>query len=294
MGFDWGGVAAGVIGGPIGYGAYRAMKGAGSTDVSQIPLMDPAQAAARSEMLDFSRTGKLGNYTAGTPYEGSFGDFGISALEQGGLNRISANATAGPGDQFSMGSDVLRELLTTDKYNPLNNEGVYAGLSGKIDRTTREASDALKRNAGFGGSLYSTSTIRGLGDVASRGAETKAATLASLYDNYVGRKIGGINTAFGAQAQLDQKGQTQLNNEFTYGSIPRQLKTAEDQAKYAEFQRQRQEKQAQVTASSNLAGSNVPFGVPSVSVPNANPWMDVMSLLAQFGGKAAGAYAGAA
>lgn len=286
----WGGVAIGV--GTLGSAALGYFGNKGSSDASQVPLETAEQGEARRGLLEFGKTGSYGNYTAGTPYSGSLGDFGLSALERGGLDRITANASAGPGEQFTMGSDVLRDLLTTDKYNPLNNEGVYAGLSGKIDRTTRDASDALKRNAGFGGSLYSSSTIRSLGDVASRGAETKAATLASLYDNYVGRKLGGVNTAFGAQEQLDQKGQQQLSNEFTFGALPRNLKTAEDQANYAEFQRQRQEKQGQISAVSSVAGSNTNFGVPNVSIPKDDPWTDVLGLLAQFGGQYLGSKQG--
>jgi hypothetical protein len=292
MGFDWGGLGAGISGGPLGYGIYKAATSGGSTDVSQIPLMDPAQAEARSGLLSFAKSGSYGGYTAGTPYTGSLGDFGVSALEQGGLNRIGANANAGPGENYTMGADVLKELLTTDKYNPLNNEGVYSGLSGTIDRATREASDALKRNAGYGGSLYSTSTIRNLGQVAARGAETKANTLANMYQQYVGQKLGGVNTALSYDQQQQASKQQQLQNEMTYGGLPRTLNTAKDQADYAEFQRQQQEKQGQVTALTNLAGSNVPFGVPNVSIPNANPWLDVMNLLAGFGGKVVGGYAG--
>lgn len=288
MGFGLGDIGSFALGGPVGYAAYKAFSGNGSTGVSQIPLMDPAQAEARRNLLEFSKTGKLGDYTAGTPYAGSLGDFGISALEQGGLNRIGANAIGGPGQMFDLGASTLQDLLGSDKYNPLNQSGMIQGLTGAIDYNTKKAVDAAKRDAGYTGSLYSTNAVRNLGNVEAQGANQKAVTLAGLYQNYLGQKLGAIPQAFGAQAQLDQKGQTQFQNEFTYGAVPRNLKTAEDQARYAEFQRQQQEKQGQVTAATNLAGSNVPFGVPNVSIPNANPWMDVLSLLAQFGGKAAG------
>lgn len=286
MGFGFGDIASFAAGGPIGYGIYKAATGGGSSDVTQVPLETPEQAAARKGLLDFATTGTYGNYTAGLPYNGSLGDFGMTALEQAGQNQVAGRL--GESQSLSSGSNqVLNDLLSTDKYNPLNNEGVYAGLSGKIDRTTREASDALKRNSGFAGSLYSTSTIRGLGEVASRGAENKAATLASLYDNYIGRKVAAAPVA-------DSIARGDVADAYSYGALPRNLNTAKDQAAYAEFQRQQQGKQGQLTALSSVAGKDANFGVPTVSVPNANPWMDVMSLLAQFGGKAAGAYAGKA
>lgn len=280
MGFGLPDVASFAAGGPLGYGLYKAASGGGNTDVAQVPLETPEQKAAREGLLSFASTGTFGNYTAGTPYTGSLGDFGMTAVEkaaQGALNTRTA------GQDY--GSLALKDLITTDKYNPLNQEGLYQSLGGTIDRTTRDASDAFKRSAAFGGNLYSTDTVRNLGQIQERGAESKAATLASLYDNYIGRKTGAIPQAIAAQDSA-------IGQAYQYGGLPRTLETAKDQAAYTEFQRQRQEQQQQVTALSSVAGTPSNFGVPSVSVPNANPWLDVMNLLASFGGKAAGAYAG--
>lgn len=288
MGFGLGDIASFAAGGPVGYGIYKAATGGGSTSVDQVPLMDPAQAIARNDVSAFSKTGTLGNYQAGKAYTGSLGDFGLTTLEQAGLNRIDANGKSGPGALFDTGSQALTDLLTTDKYNTLNQNGMIQGLTGAIDYNTNLATDAARRKAGYTGSLYSTDAVKQLGNVEAQGANTKATTLAGLYQNYISSKLGAIPQAFSAQGQLDQKNQQQLTNEMSYGGLPRNLNNASDQAAYAEFQRQQAEKQQQVTAATNLAGSNVPYGVPSVSVPNANPWLDVMNLLAQFGGKAAG------
>jgi len=273
MGFDWGGAASFVAGGPIGYGAYRAIKGTGSSTVDQVPLETPEQAAARKGLLNFAQTGTYGNYTAGTPYEGSLGDFGISALEQSGLDFL--------GGRTGSGDATLNDLLTTDKYDPLKQGGVYDQLRGRIQRGTREATDAYKRSSAFSGNLYSTDANRGLADVQARGAENEAVTMASLFDNYVGRKLSAAPVQEGII-----RGRTQ--DAFTYGGLPRSLNNQEAQAQYAEFQRQRGEKQGQIGALSSVAGQNANFGVPSVSIPNDNPWMSVMNLLAQFGGKAVG------
>lgn len=288
MGFGLGDLASIGAGGGLGWLAYKAINGAGNTDVAQIPLMDQAQTDARGSLSEFIKTGKLGGYEAGKAYTGSLGDFALSELEKQGLARVNANATAGNGVLFDSGSQVLQDLLNTDKYNPLNQTGMISGLTDAIDYNTREAATAAKRNSAYAGNLYSTDAVRQLGNVEAQGANTKATTLASLYQNYINTKLGAAPQAIAAQAQQNAEGRQRTADLFTAGALPRSLNNAKDQAAYAEFQRQQAEKQGQVTAATNLAGSNVPYGVPNVSIPNANPWMDVLSLLAQFGGKVAG------
>lgn len=278
----WAAVAVG--GATLGSAAISTFGGKKSSNVTQVPLETPEQRDARQQLISFANNGTLGKYTAGTPYTGSLGDFGMSALENAAQGKVADRLNMGPDANFTMGSQTLSDLLTTDKYNPLNQEGVYSGLSGTIDRTTREASDAFKRSASFGGKLYSTDTVRNLGQIQARGAENKAATLASLYDNYVGRKVGAIPQAFNASAQAEDIARGRTADAFTYGGLQRNLNTAADQAKYAEFQRQRQEQQGQVAALSSVAGSNTNFGVPSVNVPQNDPWSQIAGLLAQFGG----------
>lgn len=278
-----------VVGGPIGLLASKAFGGSGSSNVTQVPLEDPTQAAARNNLLKFSQTGTMGNYTAGTPYTGSLGDFGVTSLENAGLGQIGSRLTAGPSALNTAGTSSLLDLLNTDKFNPLNQTGMVSGLTGAIDYNTKLATDAAKRDAGYTGNLYSTDAVRNLGNVEAQGANTKATTLANLYSQYMSQKLGAIPQAFAADQQNQTNQRANVDQAMTYGGLTRNLNTAEDQANYSEFQRQQQEKQGQVTAATNLAGSNVPYGVPSVSVPNNNPWTQVLSLLAQFGGKAAGA-----
>lgn len=267
---SWVAVAIGgsaVVGGAASY--FGSKKG---SSVKQEPLETPEQREARRGLTDFARTGTYGGYTAGTPYTGALGDFAMTSLETAGQGALGQRLNGS-----DMGSQTLKDLLMTDKYNPLNQEGVYSGLSGVIDRTTREASDSFKRSASFGGRLYSTDTMRNLGQIQARGAETKAATLASLYDNYIGRKTGAIPQAIAANDSA-------IADAYQYGGLPRTLSTAKDQAEYSEFQRQRQEQQGQIAALSSAAGSSSNFGVPSVTVPKADPWANIAGLLAQFGG----------
>src|SRR5437867_3230249 len=102
MGFGWQDALATAAGGPLGYGIYQAVKGNGSTTVDQVPLETPEEHQARQGLLGFANTGKFGNYSAGDPYAGSFGDFGMSALEnsaQGQVTNRLGSKDFGIGDQ---------------------------------------------------------------------------------------------------------------------------------------------------------------------------------------------------
>ncbi len=287
-------VAVAVGGGTaLGTGLASAFGGGGDSDVRQIPLETPEQTEARKGLLDFAKTGVYGNYTAGSPYTGSLGDFALSSLEQRGLNLADQRlGTAGTGGNLALSDSVISDLLGTDKYNPLAPGGAYDALAGGIDRATAQATAGAKRAAAFGGSLYSTDTIRNLGDVAAQGANTKATTMANLYQNYINSKLGATTTAYNNAATGDALQRGALSDAFTYGAVPRTLNTAADQAAYNEFQRQQQQKQGQISALTSAANNNVQYGVPDVSVPQQNPWMNVMSLLAQFGGNYLGGQAG--
>lgn len=280
---SWGLVAVGV--GTAGAAAINTFGGKKSSSVSQSPLETPEQAEARRKLLAFSETGKLGDYQAGKAYTGSLGDFGISALETSGLNQIGKNLNSGPGALATLGTGALTDLLGTDKYNPLNQTGMIKGLTDNIDYNTKQATDAAKRSAGYAGNLYSTDAVRNLGNVQAQGNNAKSTTLANLYSQYVQQKFSAIPQAFDAQTSMNAKSQQDLQNAFSYGGLPRSLNTARDQAQYAEFQRQQQEKQGQVGALTSVSGTPSNFGVPSVSIPQANPWADVVGLLAQFGGQ---------
>lgn len=275
-----------VAAGTAAYGAYTA---GGDEKVGQVPLETPEQRDARLGLTDFARTGTYGNYTAGTPYTGSLGNFAMTALESGAQNKLLSRLNSpGMDPNMQLSDQVLQDLLGSDKYNPLKPGGVYDSVTGGIDRATAEAQRGLKRASAFGGSLFSTDTIRGLGDIQGKAVDTKANTMANLFQNYIGQKLGAVPLGYQAALQKDTTARQNITDAYTYGGLPRTLSNAADQAKYTEFQRQRAEQQQQIQALTAAAGSSSNFGVPEVSIPKNDPWMDIASLLAQFGGSYAG------
>lgn len=243
--------AAGILGGLLG-------------KKQKAPELPWQQKAAMEGLLNFSSTGRLGDYQAGEAYTGSLGDFALSGLEQSGLDLL----------QGRLGSQdaTMYDLLNTDKYDPLKTGGVYDQLRGRIQRGTREATDEYKRSSAYMGNLYSTDAQRGLADIQARGAETEAVTMANLYDNYVQRRLN-------AAPVMEEMTRGRISDAFAYGQVPRNLKTAEAQSKYGEFQRQRQEKAGRVDALKAVMGGPI-----MQQQPASNPWTSVLNALGQFGG----------
>jgi len=237
-----------------------------------------AYSGARERLFNFGDTGKLGDYTAGERYTGSFGDFNLSDAEKK-ANQLLLQRLGGEGDT-GLGMTALRELISTDKYNPLAAGGAYDPLRTQIDRATREASDAQKRSSAFSKNLYSTDTIQRLGDVEARGQETKASTLANLYDTYIGRKLSAI--------PLEENiSRGRLADAYSYGGLERGLNTAKDQANYADYLRARGEQKQRLSALETLGSGGGGGGGAE-----QDPWMDVLSLLGQFGGSYLGSRGG--
>jgi hypothetical protein len=258
------------------------------TNVNQEILETPEQRAARQRLSMFSQTGKYGDFTAGEKYSGSLGDFTPTEMELLSQSKLGGLLSSGMGSSFEMGDQALSDLLTTEKYNPLNQAGVYEPLRGRMERDTREASDAYKRQTAFGGNLYSSDTMRQLGDIQAKGAESLGTTMAGLYDNYVGRKVGAIPQAFNAAAQKESTEQSRIRMGSELGGLERILNTARDQAGYQEWQRARQESTMPIQTAQSLATTNPQYGVKDMSLPGTNGWDRILDLMAQFGGKALG------
>lgn len=278
MGFlsDLGRGAAGWATG--GLSEIARLLGTDPTTVTQEPLRTPEQLAAQKKLLDFGNTGVLGDYTAGTPYSGSFGDFNLSDLEKLSQSNLTNLLTSGMPASFTQGQNALSDLLTTEKYNPLQSGGAYDLMTGTLDRQIRDATTAAKRDAAYTGNLYSSDAIRKLGDVQAKGQEAKGSLLGSLYQNYIQQKLGAIPQAFNAAQVGEGINLNRINAGYTAGALPRNLATAKDQATYQDFVRRQSEKGGQLSAISNLANANAPYGTPSLTLPGTSGWETLLNL----------------
>ena len=268
----WGGVA-------IGAGAIGSSLIGSKKKQEQVPLETPEQRAARIKLMDFANTGKFGDFTAGAEVPLGYGDYGITGIEQQGQDALQNMLDSGISKQYSVGDAALADYLKTD---PTDVSAQFDPFNAQVNRQIADSERALKRSAGALGNLYSTDTIRGLGDIQARGNETKASQLASLTDNAINRRLQAIPLAY-QSAEAQQAAQLrQIDASQNYGALTRQLNDASIKARDAELLRRRNELQLPIQSATAVAGQQAQFGIPSIQT---NPYGDLLGLAGQIGGQ---------
>ena len=245
----------------------------------QVPLETPEQRAARQKLMGFANTGTFGNFTAGAEVPLGYGDYGMTGIEGKGQSALQDLLNQGLPSQYAAGDAALADYLKTD---PTDVSAQYNPFRDQVNRQIKESNRSLKRNAGFAGNLYSTDTIRNLGDIQARGNETLTSELARLTDSALQRRLQAIPLAYqsGEAQQAARLNQIQASQQ--YGGLTRQLNDAAIKARDAELLRRRQELQLPIQAAQTVAGQQAQFGVPSI---NTSPYGDLLGLVGQIGGQ---------
>lgn len=275
----------------VGAGSYFGSKSSGkSSSATQVPLLTPEQQAAQQQLAQFMKTGKYGDFTAGGDAGVQMGNWNMTDIEKSGQTELQRLLSSGIPAQFQMGNDALAQFLNTD---PNNVSAMFDPFKQQTERQIRDSNTNLKREAGFAGNLYSTNTIRGLGDIQVRGNETLTAQLASLTNEAYNRKLQAVPLAYQAgQAQEDiSQGRIAAANQF--GGLERALQNAGIEQSNAEILRRRNESLMPLGTAETLAGSSAAYGVPTVETQSQNPMMDLLSAIIGAGGQYLGAKAGA-
>lgn len=274
-----------------GVGAYFGSKSGGKgSSASQVPLLTPEQKAAQATLAQFMASGKYRDFTAGEDAGLSPSDWRMTGIEQSGQTELQKLLNSGIPDQFKMGNDALASILNPD---PNYIASQFDPFKQQVERTIRDSNTALKRGAGFAGNLYSTNTIRGLGDIQARGNETLTGQLASLTNDALNRRLQAIPLAYNAgQAQEDlTQGRIAAANQF--GGLERALTNAGIEESNAEILRRRNEYLMPLDSAKTLVGSQSNFGVPNVDVQGQNPMLQLLTAVIGAGGQYLGAKAGA-
>jgi hypothetical protein len=238
--------------------------------------------------MGFANTGKFGDFTAGADAGVKFGDYNMTGAETTGLSELQKLLTSGIPDQFRMGNDALASILNPD---PNYVQSQFDPFKTQVQRQIADSTKEAKRNAGYAGNLYSTDAIKRLGDVQARGNETLTSELARLTDSALNRRAAAIPLAYQAGQAQEGINLGRIGASQTYGALPRTLNNAGVAEKNAELLRRRNELLLPINAASTVAGQNANFGVPSVTVQNPNPMLDLLTAIIGGGSKllAAGA-----
>lgn len=261
--------------------AIGAAMGGGGGSTQQQVMETPEQNDARKKLLAFANSGKFGNFTAGEELKGlGYGDFTATNEENSGLSALQSLLRGGLPGQYAMGDQALAGFLNPD---PAAIQAQFDPFKDQVMRQTADAEAATKRSAGFARNLYSTDTMRKLGDVHARGNETLSSQLANLTNQALDRKMQAIPLAYqSAESQQNAKMQ-QISASQQYGALTRQLNDASIKARDNELLRRRSEAKMPIDALSTVAGGTSQFGVPSVQ--NPSPYADLLGMAGKLGGQ---------
>lgn len=256
------------------------------TTQNQVPLETPEQRAARIRLNQFSDTGTFGNFTAGAEVPLGYGDYGVTAPEQQGLSTLQQLLQSGTPANYDLVDASLRPILDGSQ-NGIDSQ--FQPFVDQVSRQTRNATNAAKANLGYTGNLYSTNAIKDIGQVQAQGNETLASQLAALTNEALNRRVSAGSLALQSAAGREANTQGRIAASQQYGGLTRQLNDASIKARDAELLRRRQELQLPIQAATAVAGSNVPFGVPSVTTQTPSTLMDLLTLAVKGGSAFAGA-----
>ena len=252
----------------------------GKKKTEQVPLETPEQKAARQSLLNFGLTGKHGGFEAGAEVPLQYGNFDATGIENQGLGKLQQLMNAVP-EQYRMGDDALKSYLGS----PLDIQAQFDPFKEQVNRQIGESERGLKRSAGFAGNLYSTNTIRGLGDIQARGNETLTSELARLTDSAMQRRLQAIPLAYQSAEAQQSAGLQQVGASQQYGGLVRQLNNQQAQLRDQELLRRRQELQLPIEALGKAAGQGAEHGIPSIQT---SPYQDLLGMVGKIGGQYVG------
>lgn len=273
-------VATGVSTG--GLSEIPGLLNSGSTTQEQVPLETPEQRAARQALLKFGQTGTYGGFTAGADIGVKGPDTAMTGTELAGQSALQDLLKSGIPSQFQMGDQALASILNPD---PNAISAQFDPFKAQVMREITRSNNDLKRTAGFGGNLYSTNTVKGLGDIQARGNETLTAQLASLTNDALNRRAAAIPLAYQSGTAQEGIAQNRISSAYQYGGLPRTLANQGTDAANAEAIRKRNEMLLPLNSLQSVAGQNANFGVPSVTTQNPNPMLDLLTAIVGGGSK---------
>lgn len=235
------------------------------------------QLAAQRGLADFMRSGTFGNFTAGEELPLGYGDYNATGIEKQGLSSLQNLLSSGMPAQFQLGDQALEDILAT---SPERINAQFEPFKAQTERTIREGERGVKRASNFAGNLYSTGTIRDLGDVRARGVETMTSKLADLTNEALNRRLSAIPLAYQSGQAQEAVNVGRIGASQAFGGLTRQLNDAAIKARDAEILRRREESKLPIEAAYALAGQ-AGRSYPEVS---SSPYQELLGQIGQIGG----------
>lgn len=241
---------------------------------------------AEDMLSKFATTGKLGNYQVAEKYNDPLGNYDKSNTENLAQSKLLGLLSSADPAMLDFADSQIKSLGNLDQYDPRNETGIFDAFKGTVQRQTQEGMDNIKRNAAFGGSLYSTDTIKNLSNYQAKSNESLTSKLAELYDSFVNRKISttlsSIPLALQSGTAREGINSSRIGTAFQYGGLDRSLADTKAQREYQAWLNQRSEYPQMLSALSSLTGSTADLA----STPSK--WSSLLNSLAGAGGMVTG------
>jgi len=277
-------ITGGLLLGGVG-SVGSALLGGKKKSSTQVPLQTPQEALARSKLLELADSGTLNDLRLGEDIGLPEGVFDLSGLERDAIGAFEDRfREGGPSSLFSA-IDTTLEFLNDPTIDPA---GTFAPFKDRLESEIRDRNDALKREAGVFGDLFSTNTVQRLGDVQNEGSQIIAERLAGLTNQALDRRLTAANQLGGLSSLLESIQRGRIGDLLGVGGLERELENARINQERQEILRRRGEDLGRIDALTSVLRSPTQFGVPSVDVAQSSPFQGVLDLVSRIGGDIVG------
>ena len=201
---------------------------------------------AGKTLEEFYKTGTFPDdqFTIAEPYAGKLGEYELSGLEGASSEMINRLIQAGAPELSQLGGQEYKELLTTDKYNPMadaNKDTYFKPYKAEIMDQYSSLSDVYDRELAKTGDFYSTNRGTQQRELIEETGRQLNITIADLYKNYMNQRLTGAATAANLGTQEQNMELQRITAAQQQGQLERMLKDAEAKETYNEWLRQRSE-----------------------------------------------------
>jgi len=232
----WGAIAASVIGAGVGVAGNALMSGDGGTDEDGNPIKKVSTLSSEQEKLMKG----LGDYLlvnvgkGATPYTGQL-VAPISQGEQSAYDKSLSNLSGGMTSSAAGSVDAYKKAIAG-----LSPEEVYSQyMKYTAPSEARYLKDVsiptFKESMVPGGTLRSTGTEMGIGDIVSKYGEGQLGRIGERINVERTNAINALGQASGINAL--ESGSAAMNEAATYGGLARTIQQADLSAKLEEFKR---------------------------------------------------------
>lgn len=239
------------------------------------PMTLPEQEEARKLLLQFGSTGKMGDFTAGTPYDFSGFNFNLSPTEDLASSQLYRLLGSDGPQALKMAQNVYSGIAN-QPFNPNEPDSPFSAFRRQVQRATQDASDVLNREAAITGNRFGTQISKDKADLAVQQSDLLTGELGRLFEGAQGRALQAAQGLGQLGAIEEQINQSRIAQAFNLGGVQRDIKNQEAQMKYSDFLRQRNERLSSLGGLSDVMNSNVDWGLKSLTTKSPSTFMSML------------------